>query len=107
MGNMPDYRLAFVTISYKSLRELTHDSIQSSEFWYIFSLEPIGLIDEKDIIELRQHGFKENEFTIDESEMEKINYYAGAFPFFNQVACSLVFDAKISGTQMEWNRLGR
>lgn len=105
MAYRPDFRLAFVTVSYKSLRELTHESIQSSEFWNIFSAETIGLIDEKSVIALRLHGFKQNGFSLGEEEMEKIHHYAGAFPFFNQVACSLVFDARLSGTGMEWNRL--
>lgn len=105
MANQPDFRLAFITVSRKSLRDLTHESIESSEFWNIFSAEVIGLLDEPSIIALRKHGFKQSGFSLTKDEMGKIHYYAGAFPLFNKMACSFVFDARLYDIDVDWNRL--
>lgn len=88
-------RLAMVTISQKRLNDLTHNkAIKSSEFWNIFTSKPVGLLDDKSIIELRLFGFKINDLLVEEEELKTIGYYAGNFPFFNQIACRHLFDAK-------------
>jgi len=103
MANNPANRLAFVTISLKSLKDLTHDSVQSSAFWNIFDVRIIGLLDDESIKELRQYGFRKNGLTVTKDEEDKIRYYAGAFPFFNQMVCKHVFDAKMNNTEPIWN----
>ncbi|OQX23500.1 MAG: hypothetical protein BWK80_25740, partial [Desulfobacteraceae bacterium IS3] len=64
MANNPANRLAFVTISLKSLKELTHDSVQSSAFWNIFDVRIIGLLDDESIEKLRQYGFRKNSLAV-------------------------------------------
>ena len=103
MANNPANRLAFVTISLKSLKDLTHDSVQSSAFWNIFDVRIIGLLDDESIKELRQYGFRKNGLTVTKDEEDKIRYYAGAFPFFNQIVCKHVFDAKMNNAEPIWN----
>jgi len=94
LANRFETRLAYVTISQSSLKGLTHQVIDTSEFWNIFSSEIIGLLDEKSILEMRRYGFDQNGMVLKQKEMNAIEYYAGCFPFFNQIVCSHVFDAK-------------
>jgi len=92
-SNSEGYRLAFVTISQSELRKLTHQAVLSSGFWNIFTTETIGLLDDVSISKLRTKGFKK----LEEDEIRKIHYYAGNFPFFNQMTCEYIFDAKLYG----------
>jgi len=103
MANNPANRLAFLTISQKRLKDLTHKSVQSSAFWNIFSEKIIGLLDDGSINKLRSYGFQKNSIAITNDEIEKISYYAGAFPFFNQIVCKHIFDAKMNNTEPIWN----
>lgn len=105
MANNPDNHLAFVTISKTRLKELTHQSIKSSGFWNIFSTETIGLLGHKSIERLRKYGFEKTGFAIAEEEIKKIHYYAGDFPFFNQVACGFIWDSKVDKDELDWDRL--
>jgi len=105
MANNPANRLAFVTISQRSLKDLTHKHIQTSGFWNIFNVQIIGLLDDESINKLRQYGFQKYNFAVTTDEMEKIVYYAGAFPFFNQIACGHIFEAKIFNSEVDWDRL--
>jgi hypothetical protein len=95
-ANHPDNLLSFVTISRTGLKELTQCSIRTSGFWNIFEPEIIGLLDTKSIEQLRENKFVEKDFSISREEIERMAYYAGDFPFFNQVVCSWVWDAKVS-----------
>jgi hypothetical protein len=103
-ANNPDNRLALVTISKTHLENLTHEAIISSEFWNIFESVYIGLLDQKSIVRLRKKGFKGSVSLTDE-ELANIHYYAGDFPFFNQMACCCVWDAKKERCNVDWNRL--
>ena len=105
MAYHPGNLLAFVTISKTPLKELTHDAIQGSQFWNIFSKKIIGLLDHDSITKLRGCGFKRNRFSLTGEEIEKINYYANDFAFFNQVACAFIWDAKMDGDDLNWDRL--
>jgi hypothetical protein len=98
-------RLAFVTISKRHLKDLTHRSIQTSTFWNIFQPEMIGLLNHNSITQLRTYGFESTDLKLKEKEVEKIHYYAGDFPFFNQLACWHLWRAKTDRVAMEWNRL--
>jgi len=102
LANGPNYHLAFVTVSCKSLKEMTHKDIQSSGFWNIFSTKIIGLLDEKTATDLRVYGFKKAGFSLEEDEHEACIEYAGEFPFFIQLVCDHIFDAKYS--KEEWDR---
>jgi hypothetical protein len=104
-ANSPDHRLAFVTISRTGLKELTQCSIRTSGFWNIFEPEIIGLLDSKSIDGLRRHKFVEKDFSLSREEIERMAYYGGDFPFFNQVVCSWVWDAKVSRSVPDWDDL--
>jgi len=103
MASDPANRLAFVTLSKTNLKELTHRSVQSSGFWNIFQAEPIGLLNAKSIERLRGYGFEKTGISLTEGELEKIHYYAGDFPFFNQVVCGFLWDARVSNDEPDWD----
>jgi len=104
-GN-PENRLAFVTISQKSLKELTdNEAIKTSEFWNIFTPEIIGLLDDKSIADLRVSGFKKNNLLLDEEDLNIIEHYAGDFPFLNQIVCRYIFDEKSGNGKLNENKL--
>jgi len=107
LANDPKLRLAFVIISQKNLRDLTHqhEGFKSSGFWNIFKTETIGLLDETEISRLRTYGFVKNSLSLEAGEIEKIHYYAGNFPFFNQMVCEQIFEAKVHGTKFNESRL--
>ncbi|MGE5340388.1 MAG: ATP-binding protein [Candidatus Omnitrophota bacterium] len=105
LANKPDNRLAFVTLSRTSLKDLTHQSIKTSGFWNIFKTETIGLLDDKSISRLRRYGFKMYNYALTWYELEKINYYAGNSPFFNQVVCSYLWDSKFYNYSPDWDNL--
>ncbi|MCP4351902.1 MAG: tetratricopeptide repeat protein [Desulfobacterales bacterium] len=105
MANNPDNRLAYVTVSQSSLRALTHKAIKTSGFWNIFTPEMIGLLDGDSISELRRYGFEKNNVSLEQDELKMIDYYAGAFPFFNQVVCKHIFDVKIDDTALNRDTL--
>jgi hypothetical protein len=104
-ANNPDNRLAFVTISKKELKELAHQSITTSNFWNIFRVEIIGLLEHKSIERLRRYGFEKTNIFLTEKEIEKIHYYAGDFPFFNQVACGFLWNSKAHDDPLDWDNL--
>jgi hypothetical protein len=103
IANDPANRLAFVSLSKTNLKELTHRSIQSSGFWNIFQEKALGLLDAESIAALRRSGFEQASISLTKEEVEKIHYYAGDFPFFNQVVCSFLWEAKINGDEPVWD----
>ena len=105
MANHPGNLLALVTISKTPLKELIHDAIQGSNFWNIFSNEIIGLLDHDSIMKLREKGFKRSQFSLSGEEIEEIHYYAGDFPFFNQIACGFLWETKAGKDALDWDNL--
>ncbi len=105
MANDPANRLAFVSLSKTNLKELTHRSIQSSGFWNIFQEKALGLLDPGSIAALRRVGFAQEGFSLAPGELEKIHYYAGDFPFLNQVVCGFLWDARRSKVVLDWDDL--
>jgi hypothetical protein len=53
---------------------------------------------------LRRFGFIKSNFQLAETEIEKILYYAGNFPFLNQLVCYMIWDSKIERKEIDWNR---
>jgi len=96
LANRFETRLAYVTISQSSLKGLTHQVIDTSEFWNIFSQEIIGLLDEASIMQLEDFGFDRNGMILRQEKIYLIEYYAGRFPFFNQIVYSRLFEEMIS-----------
>ncbi|UCH94166.1 MAG: AAA family ATPase [Candidatus Aminicenantes bacterium] len=105
VANNPENRLAFVTISQSYIKDLTIQSIQSSGFWNIFDIEVIGLLNHDHIDRLRTVGFEKTNFKLTAKEIEEIRYYAGDFPFFNQVVCGFIWDSKVDNDPIEWEKL--
>lgn len=105
MANNPENCLAFVTISKIRLKDLAHKSIKSSGFWNIFKTETMGLLHHARIEKLREYGFGKTNSSLTDGEKEKIHYYAGDFPFFNQVACSFIWDSKSYDVELDWDNL--
>ncbi len=100
LASRPEYRLAFVTISQKRLKDLTHKSVISSGFWNIFDNVVIGLLEDNPLTDLRVKGFQKSGFCLEEQDIKTIDYYAGAFPFLNQIVCGHLFFAKDSGKKL-------
>lgn len=105
VANNPNNRSAFVTISKIRLKDLAHQSIQSSGFWNIFKTETVGLLDHPSIERLRKYGFENAKLSLSEEELERIHYYAGDFPFFNQVVCGFIRDSKSYDDEPDWDKL--
>ncbi len=105
MANNSDNRLAYVTVSQSNLRALTHKAIQTSGFWNIFTPEMIALLDDRSVSELRRYGFEKNNTFLEKDEKKMIGYYAGAFPFFNQIVCRYIFDSKIDKAELDRDAL--
>jgi hypothetical protein len=101
----PGNRLAFCTVSQKELDQLAHQSILTSNFWNIFDVEIIGLLDPRSIQQLRGYGFENTGFTLKKQKLEKIHYYAGDFPFFNQMVCGFLWDAGRDDVDPDWDKL--
>ncbi len=87
------------------LEVLTHKSVQAFGFRSIFKSVTIGLLDDTSIDELRRYGFEKNNIFLEEDEKKMIEYYAGAFPFFNQVVCRYILNSRIDETEPDRDEL--
>lgn len=105
VANNPDNRSAFVTISKIRLKDLAHQSIQSSGFWNIFKTETVGLLDHSSTDRLRNYGFEKANFSLMERETKKICHYSGDFPFFNQAVCGFIWNSKSYDDEPDWEKL--
>lgn len=93
LANEPDHNLAYVTASFRSLKDLIHNNpkLQASKFWNIFQNLPLGLFNDRDVQSLREYGFKANNVELTEQGRALIDRCAGNFPFFNQILCFHLF----------------
>jgi AAA+ ATPase superfamily predicted ATPase len=103
-ANSPENCLAFVVITKIALKSLNHHHIKSSGFWNIFDEQVIGLLDLDSINRLSRYGFWKTNSPLAETEIEKIRYYAGDFPFFNQLVCYMIWDSKTLKKGIDWDR---
>jgi len=62
-------------------------------------------LDDISIYKLRRYGFEKNNFFLGQKEIETINYYAGNFPFLNQIVCKHLFDAKMNNSEVNKEEL--
>jgi AAA+ ATPase superfamily predicted ATPase len=106
-ANIANNRLAFITTSQSELENLTPRTEKGSAFWNIFQQVWIGLFDHKNTLKLRRYGFEKCGLTLEKNEEEKIHYYAGNFPFFNQLACDFLWRAKRYHSNLDWDTLER
>ena len=100
IANNPENHFAYVTVSKKKLSDLAHTAIDSSNFWNIFHPQPLGMLDKHSIDELRAYGFYHPEMALTETDLSTIDYYAGHFPFFNQIVCCYLYNAKMDKTPL-------
>ncbi len=105
LANNPDNRLAFASVSKTALKELTHQAVKSSGFWNIFESGYLGLLEHESIEKLRRYGFEKTGFSLTKEEEEKIQYYAGDYPYFNQVACGFAWDTGRNNADVDWKSL--
>jgi hypothetical protein len=105
LANNPDHRLAFVAVSRTLLKDLTHQAVKSSGFWNIFEPCFVGLLDHDSIGKLRRAGIEKTGIPFTTEEIQKIHYYAGDFPFFNQVSCGIAWDARRNNNAPAWRNL--
>ncbi|MCP4154485.1 MAG: tetratricopeptide repeat protein, partial [bacterium] len=105
LGDAPDFSLAFVTLSKRKLKELTHQSIQTSGFYNIFETVIIGLLDHESIKQMRESGVMDKGFSLDAEERKKISYYAGDFAFLNMLVCYFLWEKKHFNETPDWDDL--
>ena len=103
LANNPLNNLAYVTLSKKELRKLVHQTVQSSQFWNIFHPVTLGLIDQPAIKMLQTIGFQKSGFNLTKEDVALINYFAGRFPFFNQIVCFHLFESKLMNSAINVN----
>ena len=100
IANNPTNHFAYVTVSKKNLSQLAHNGIDTSNFWNIFTPKIVNMLDKDSIHELRSYGFQQPSMALTEVDINTMDYFAGRFPFFNQIVCWHIFDAKIDQVQV-------
>ena len=89
------YNLGYVISSRTGLQELCHrNNLAGSQFWNIFAVEALGLMSAAETRELITEPFRREGMALSEQEIATVLALAGAFPFFIQIACFNLFDAK-------------
>jgi AAA+ ATPase superfamily predicted ATPase len=98
--------LAYVTVSQKKLKDLTDfPEFHSSPFWNKFNEIPLGLLDDTDALALKKYGFDKYGITVNDDDLNFIDYYAGNFPFFIQILCSHLFNEKVFNAKMDKDKI--
>ncbi|GEM_PF-3720838 len=88
------HKLALLTSSRRELIELTHsDEIRSSPFFNIFANINVRLFSPDEARALIANALADDEITFSASETDALLDYAGAHPYFMQVACHFLYAA--------------
>jgi len=95
------YNLAYVTISTQNLEKL----IPSHKFYRFFYKHILKVIDESAIKTLREKGFKKAGLQLTNEDNTLIHEFAGNFPFFNQIVCFYLFEAKVLNIPIDKNQI--
>lgn len=94
-GLSSNYDLALVTSSRDSLFELCHlGNLQTSQFWNIFVEQTLGLMPEIEAHKLICEPFVRAGGTITAEDVAFVLNLAGRHPFYIQIACYYLFNAK-------------
>lgn len=88
--------LAFVTASTRRLMELCHASVMSSPFFNIFAAIPLGVLERDEALKLIKEPSNRASCSLAE-EVDFLLELAGRHPFFLQIACFYLFEAKVRG----------
>jgi hypothetical protein len=94
---------AFILASYKPLPELAQSKQLTSSFFNVFTLMPLDEFTDEETDELVAHG-KTCDRPFFDDECRRIRKLAGRHPLSLQVACSLLYEAKVKGV-VDWPRL--
>jgi predicted double-glycine peptidase len=84
---------------------LAHKAIDSSNFWNIFTPKILAMMDKDSINELRSFGFKSHSMALTATDINTMDQLAGRFPFFNQIICWHIFDAKKDQVQVNVHQI--
>ena len=101
------YNVGYVTSSAKDLQALCHDqAICDSPFFNIFSCLNLGPFRPEESVDLIQSPSRKGGHPLD-AHVDFIRDLAGDFPFYLQMACSLIFDALSQGSLVDLELIGR
>lgn len=89
----PDYSVAYVISTKKSLEDLCQIDLPGSPFFNIFTPIYLGLFQEDEALDLIRIPSAEEGIPLEE-EKDFILEYAGLFPFFIQLLCRKLFERK-------------
>lgn len=93
------FNLAYVIASRRVLHELCHvGKIDSSHLWNIFTTLYLGLLNEREAYDLVTMPFARSEIALSTEDVGLVLVLAGRHPFFLQIACCLLFEAKRRNT---------
>lgn len=91
-----NFNLAFVTSSFLDLQKLcVSKDIEESPFFNIFTNITLRPFEQKEAMQLIEEPFQRAGLSVN-SERKLILNMAGHFPFMLQVACSILFDMKVT-----------
>jgi hypothetical protein len=101
-GLSSNYNLALVTSSREGLFKLCHvGNLQTSQFWNIFVEHHLGTMSAEEAHELILNPLDDAAVVFTEHDVEFVLSLAGTHPFYIQLACYYLYEAKASGTT--WN----
>jgi len=89
----PDYSVAYVISTKKSLKDLCQIDLPGSPFFNIFTPIYLGLFQEDEALDIIKIPSAEEGIPLEE-EKDFILKYAGLFPFFIQLLCRKLFEHK-------------
>jgi hypothetical protein len=99
-GLCSNYNLALVTSSRASLYDLCHlGDLQTSQFWNVFVERTLGLMPEDEARTLISEPFTRAGGTITQEDVAFVLELAGCHPFFVQIACYHLFEARKASVQ--------
>lgn len=106
-GVLSNYDLAMVTSSQTPLSELCYTGdLPTSPFWNIFVKFPLGLMTEEEMLSLIKEPFIRSGINLTDDEIIFISDLAGPHPFFLQMACHYLFEARVTQESPDLSDVG-
>jgi hypothetical protein len=87
-------KVSYVTASTAQLSKVSHQQVQDSPFWNIFSQCPIGALSPEEAIQMVTEPAARVGLPFTEGEIRWLITYAGYHPFFLHCACRILFNEK-------------
>lgn len=98
--------LAYVTASTHRLSELCHSSVVSSPFFNVFTVVPLGLLERDEALKLIEEPSSNAGCSLAD-DAEFLLSLAGRHPFFLQIACFYLFEAKTKGDKIDYQTISQ